>query len=186
MPTPAYFSRREAPSTAPPSTHCADHLANALHYRNYPWSLYAVFQTTITQWAFVLDVGLLVTFYLTLKEAGYYGVDGEVQPQTEQWQLSWFWGLFLSHFVFAKTIKLIPHLLRNPGDVRFIPVSVLFGYFHNLIKLYGCMTVTEVCSRTRNAAIEHAADFPTRQPGALVKAPTQTTTSGCSPSQTHR
>jgi hypothetical protein len=35
-------------------------------------------------------------------------------------------------------------LLRNPGDVRFVPVSVLFGYFHNLIKLYGCITVTEV------------------------------------------
>jgi hypothetical protein len=46
--------------------------------------------------------------------------------------------------VFAKTIKLIPHLLRNPGDVRFVPVSILFGYFHNLIKLYGCITVTEV------------------------------------------
>ena len=39
----------------------------------------------------------------------------------------------------------MPHLLRNPGDVRFVPVSILFGYFHNLIKLYGCITVTEVC-----------------------------------------
>lgn len=113
-------------------------------------------------------------------------MDAEVRPQAEQWQPSLFWGLFLAHLVFAKTIKLIPHLLRNPGDVRFIPVSVLFGYFHNLIKLYGCITVTEVCSRPRSAAIEHAADFPTRQPGALVKAPTQTTTSGCCPSQTHR
>lgn len=83
-----------------------------------------------------------------------------MQPQAEQWQPSLFWGLFLAHLVFAKTIKLIPHLLRNPGDVRFIPVSVLFGYFHNLIKLYGCMTVTEVRSRPRSAAIEHAADFP--------------------------
>lgn len=130
---------------APPSTHCADHLANALHCRNYPWSLYAVFQTTITQWAFPLDCLLLASFHFALSEAGYYAVDGEVQPKAEQWQLSLFWGLFLAHLVFAKTIKLIPHLLRNPGDVRFIPVSVAFGYFHNLIKLYGCITVTEVC-----------------------------------------
>lgn len=71
-----------------------------------------------------------------------------MQSQAEQWQCSLFWGLFGAHFVFAKTIKLIPHLLRNPGDVRFIPVSVLFGYFHNLIKLYGCITVTEVCYLT--------------------------------------
>jgi hypothetical protein len=54
--------------------------------------------------------------------------------------------------VFAKTIKLIPHLLRNPGDVRFVPVSILFGYFHNLIKLYGCITVTETTWGTREGA----------------------------------
>lgn len=133
------------------SKHCADHLANAVHYRNYPWSLYAVFQTTITQWAFLLDCLLFASFHFALSEAGYYAADGEVQPQAEQWQPSLFWGLFLAHFVFAKTIKLVPHLLRNPGDVRFIPVSVAFGYFHNLIKLYGCITVTEVCSRPRIA-----------------------------------
>ena len=79
-------------------------------------------------------------------------MDGEVQAKAEQWQLSLFWGLFLAHLVFAKTIKLIPHLLRNPGDVRFVPVSILFGYFHNLIKLYGCITVTEVCRDSRTIA----------------------------------
>ena len=63
---------------------------------------------------------------------------------SEKWQRSLFWALFLAHWVFAKTIKLVPHLLRNPGDVRFVPVSILFGYFHNLIKLCGCITVTEV------------------------------------------
>lgn len=117
-----------------------------MHYSQYPWSLYAVFQTTITQWAFLLDCLLFASFHFTLSEAGYYAVEDEVQSRSEQWQLSLFWGLFLAHFVFAKTIKLIPHLLRNPGDVRFIPVSVAFGYFHNLIKLYGCITVTEVSS----------------------------------------
>ena len=150
--------RRQA--SAPPSTHCADHLANALHYRNYPWSLYAVFHNTITQWAFLLDCLLFASFHFTLSEAGYYAADGEVQPQAEQWQMQLFWGLFLAHFVFAKTIKLIPHLLRNPGDVRFIPVSVAFGYFHNLIKLYGCITVTEVCSRPAVSAIDTRLTFP--------------------------
>jgi hypothetical protein len=111
--------------------------------------LYAVFQTTLTQWAFLLDCFLFASFYFALSEAGYYAAQDDEQPRAEQWQRSTFWALFVSHFVFAKTIKLVPHLLRNPGDVRFIPVSVLFGYFHNLIKLYGFFTVTEVCSQPR-------------------------------------
>jgi hypothetical protein len=110
--------------------------------------MYAVFQTTLTQWAFLLDCALFASFYLALADAGYYAAEGEQESHAEPWQRSVFWALFLAHFVFSKTIKLVPHLLRNPGDVRFIPVSVAFGYFHNLIKLYGCMTVTEVCSAT--------------------------------------
>src|SRR5690242_3940588 len=83
------------------------------YHRNYPWSLYAVFQTTLTQWAFVLDCLMLASFHFALSESGYYaGEDGGA----EQWQLSLFWALFIGHWVFAKTIKLVPHLLRNPGD----------------------------------------------------------------------
>lgn len=111
--------------------------------------MYAVFQTTITQWAFLLDCFLFASFYYTLLEAGYYDYEAGSGHSQSQWQRNLFWALFIAHWVFAKTIKLVPHLLRNPGDVRFIPVSILFGYFHNLIKLYGCITVTEVCSRPR-------------------------------------
>lgn len=119
--------------------------------------MYAVFQTTVTQWAFVLDCLLFATAYLALSEAGYYAAEDGEQPHREKWQRTLFWALFLAHWVFAKTIKLVPHLLRNPGDVRFIPVSILFGYFHNLIKLYGCITVTEVGFQTRAPLVSHDA-----------------------------
>ncbi|KAF2017668.1 glycosyltransferase family 2 protein [Aaosphaeria arxii CBS 175.79] len=115
---------------------------------NYPWSLYAVFQTTITQWAFLYDCALFATFYLALLEAGYYQ-DSHSESNSH---LPLLWTFFLGHYAFTKTIKLIPHLLRNPGDVRFVPVSVLFGYFHNAIKLYGCITVTETTWGTREGA----------------------------------
>lgn len=129
-----------------PLPHAYEHgsVANLLGNSNYPWSLYAVFQTTITQWAFPLDVALIALFYLALSEAGYYAVADEGQVGNVSQERSLLWALFLGHMLFSKTIKLVPHLLRNPGDVRFVPVSILFGYFHNLIKLYGFMTVTEV------------------------------------------
>ena len=67
--------------------------------------------------------------------------------RSQKWQLVMSWAFFGGHWLFSKTIKLVPHLLRNPGDVRFVAVSVLFGYFHNIIKMYGCITVTEVRCR---------------------------------------
>ncbi|KAF1943517.1 hypothetical protein EJ02DRAFT_373354 [Clathrospora elynae] len=121
-------------------------------WMSYPWSLYAVFQTTLTQWAFLLDGLLFASVYFALSEAGYYAAEDDKHSRDTQWQRSLFWALFIAHWVFAKTIKLIPHLLRNPGDVRFVPVSILFGYFHNLIKMYGCITVTETTWGTREGA----------------------------------
>jgi hypothetical protein len=135
--------------------------------------MYAVFQTTVTQWAFLLDCSLFVCFLWSLSEAGYYDVP---RANDRQWAL--LWALFLGHYAFTKTVKLVPHLLRNPGDVRFVPVSVLFGYFHNLIKLYGCITVTEVrrprfCTPLQRLVLTAAG---IRQRGALVKVLTPTTT----------
>jgi hypothetical protein len=120
---------------------------------SYPWSLYAVFQTTITQWAFGLDCLLAAFFYFALTEAGLYNeLDTSSILRENEKQRKLFWGLFISHWIFARTIKLVPHLLRNPGDFKFIPVSIIFGYLHNLIKLYGCITVTETTWGTREGA----------------------------------
>jgi hypothetical protein len=127
-------------------------VANAFFDRNYPWSLYAVFQTTITQWASLYDGVLVFFFYRAMVEAGYYPGPGEEQVHSDYRQARTLpWALFLGHMVFSKTIKLVPHLLRNPGDVRFVPVSIVFGYLHNLIKLYAVLTVTEVRSLPRGA-----------------------------------
>lgn len=151
-------------------------MANPFRNRNYPWSLYAVFQTTITQWAFLYDCGLVVLFYLAMLEAGYHG---EAEFHAEKRDRILLWSLFLGHMVFSKTIKLVPHLLRNPGDVRFVPISILFGYFHNLIKLYGCITVTEVILHLFPLfALDSNADGRCRRHGAHERAPTRTTTSG--------
>lgn len=104
--------------------------------------MYAVFQTTVTQWTTLIDALLFWSFYKTLCDAGYHG---ESVGDDLTWQRMVFWAMFLSHWAFSKTVKLVPHLLRNPGDTFYVPVSVLFGYLHNVIKAHGMCTLSEVC-----------------------------------------
>jgi hypothetical protein len=60
------------------------------------------------------------------------------------------WKIFGKHamiaqlvFMFAvvKTVKLIGLFKRNPMDIIYYPTSVLFGYFHGLIKLWALCTL---------------------------------------------
>jgi len=44
-------------------------------------------------------------------------------------------------FAFTKVVKLVGLFRRNPYDIIFLPISVLFGYFHGFIKLYALLTL---------------------------------------------
>lgn len=44
----------------------------------------------------------------------------------------------------SKFIKLLGHYIRYPADLVLLPVSILFGYFHGLIKLYAACTLNVV------------------------------------------
>jgi hypothetical protein len=59
---------------------------------------------------------------------------------TENWQLRNRLALLRAEiafmFGFTKVVKLVGQLRRNPCDIMFLLVSILFGYFHGLIKLY--------------------------------------------------
>jgi len=50
----------------------------------------------------------------------------------------WIW-LFMT-----KNVKLIGLYKRNIWDIRFVPVSILFGYFHSFIKFYALFTLDQV------------------------------------------
>jgi len=106
---------------------------------------YAVFQTTITQWAFAYDMLLFWSFNAALADLGYYA-------RGDEWRPRLLWALFAGHYLFSKTIKYIPHLLRNPGDVVYLPVSILFGFYHNTIKFRGLLTLKETTWGTREGA----------------------------------
>ena len=51
------------------------------------------------------------------------------------------WAQIIFVFAFTKTVKLWSLFRRNPSDIMFLPASILFGWFHGLIKLYALSTL---------------------------------------------
>ncbi|KAI2604616.1 glycosyltransferase family 2 protein [Hypoxylon sp. NC1633] len=94
-----------------------------------PWCTYALHIATFTSLAFAIDPLLLVSLWW-----GTEGWDSETRQRC-------FWAQFIFMFAFTKVIKLVGLFRRNPSDIVFLPVSILFGYFHGLIKLYALLTL---------------------------------------------
>lgn len=46
--------------------------------------------------------------------------------------------------IFSKFIKLVTHFVRFPVDIFLWPISVLFGWYHGIIKMHAMCTLSEV------------------------------------------
>lgn len=87
-----------------------------------PWSSYALHIATFTSLSIIFDPVILgLTYYLFGKQAMIA-------------QLVFMFGI-------VKTVKLIGLFKRNPADIMYYPTSILFGYFHGLIKLWALCTL---------------------------------------------
>jgi len=60
--------------------------------------------------------------------------------------------IFLSVCAASKMIKLGGHFIRYPVDICLLPISILFGYFHSIIKLYAAMTLHVTAWGSREGA----------------------------------
>lgn len=60
----------------------------------------------------------------------------------------------------SKLIKPLPHYLRNPRDLRYLPFQILFGYYHSLVKLNALLTCANVAWGTRAGVDQPAATIP--------------------------
>ncbi|KAI0108954.1 polysaccharide synthase [Nemania sp. FL0031] len=94
-----------------------------------PWCSYALHLATFTSLAFVVDPLLLLSVWW-----GSEGWDMDIRRRL-------FWSQFIFMFAYTKVVKLIGLFRRQPSDVKFLVVSILFGYFHGLIKLYALCTL---------------------------------------------
>lgn len=98
-----------------------------------PWCTYALHIATFTSLAFAMDP--FIPFALWKATANF-------DPTTRQ-------NLVIAQLVFVfgftKIVKLWGLFRRNPSDILYLPLSIAFGYFHGLIKLYALFTLNMVC-----------------------------------------
>ena len=96
-----------------------------------PWSAYAVYMTTISQWSFLWDC-LLV--YLLRQASANWDHDTQLLC----------FALFGIWILISKFIKVLGHYVRWPVDFLLLPVSITFGYFHAGIKLWAMCSLNVV------------------------------------------
>jgi hypothetical protein len=107
-----------------------------------PWSTYAVHLTTLSPPAILGDMALI---YLCHKATEHW--DPNSHSTAMHALLTW---MFISKF-----IKLLGHYIRYPVDISLLPVSILFGYFHGMIKIYACLTLNVTAWGSREGADEN-------------------------------
>ncbi|KAL5339268.1 nucleotide-diphospho-sugar transferase [Aspergillus crustosus] len=115
------------------------------------WSAYAVHMTTLSPPALLGDLGLI---FLCHKAT----VSWDERSHTLAMSFLAAW-MFVSKF-----IKLLGHYVRFPVDWVFLPVSIIFGYFHGAIKMYAVMTLSATTWGSREGADEFDAERMKRRP----------------------
>jgi cellulose synthase/poly-beta-1,6-N-acetylglucosamine synthase-like glycosyltransferase len=105
--------------------------AERVIWTRQPWSTYAVQITTLSPPAIAGDAALIYLLWLGTAEWSHD------QAATAMYSL-------IAWMTFSKFIKLITHFVRYPVDLFLWPISILFGWFHGLIKYYALATLSEV------------------------------------------
>lgn len=100
-------------------------------WRAHPWTTYAMMVSLFFNIALIYDSLLWFALY----NSGY---------------LVNYWCALVVFLIMSKTIKQIPHLLRNPDDIfPFWILGMLFGYVHSLFKIWAFFTARNIewCGR---------------------------------------
>ncbi|KAK5169499.1 uncharacterized protein LTR77_005475 [Saxophila tyrrhenica] len=94
----------------------------------YAWGFYAIYLAQFTTPALLMD---LFQFLLLQFAFGSCSQSRNIA-----------FAVLLVWIAFTKNVKLIPHLLRSPSDIKFIPVSMAFSYLHGFLNVYAAFTLT--------------------------------------------
>ncbi|TAQ83659.1 hypothetical protein B7494_g8014 [Chlorociboria aeruginascens] len=97
-------------------------------WRQQLWCVYALHIATFTSLSFVFDPLII---WLCIQATASF-------PQVQQ---TYYLAALIAFMFSTKVVKLIGLFVREPLDIFFLPVSIMFGYFHGLIKLYALCTL---------------------------------------------
>jgi cellulose synthase/poly-beta-1,6-N-acetylglucosamine synthase-like glycosyltransferase len=92
-------------------------------YQSIPWTTYAMFLSSFTNFALIYDALLFITL---------------------SWSGSNYMPALVMVLLLTKLIKPLPHLMRERDDWWFVPGGILFGYLHGFIRLYAFVTMDNV------------------------------------------
>ncbi|KAI4753429.1 hypothetical protein E4T52_14406 [Aureobasidium sp. EXF-3400] len=96
-------------------------------YDTHLWSLYAIYIGQFQTPAFLIDGSLLALLYRGMADY-------------ETYDRNYCVCLLAGWILFTKIVKIIPHFLEFPQDIKFIPGMILFSYFHGLLNVYALIT----------------------------------------------
>lgn len=106
-------------------------MTNETYWRSskYAWGTYVIYLGMFQTPSLIVDASIISLLWMTLSEL--------VSPTTRSLVMMAF-GIVL---FFSKIVKLIPHFMDYPGDMVYIPLSVLFSYAHGFINIYALCTM---------------------------------------------
>ena len=64
--------------------------------------------------------------------------------------------MLLTWMLMSKFLKLLGHYMRHPVDLLLLPVSIIFGYFHGLIKAKAMLSLNVASTQPLSSAPEPA------------------------------
>ena len=105
-------------------------------YKVHWYTLYAIYFSQFQTPALAVDGFLFWLLYCVLNPYAAYRASS---PYSHSTQLLAYIS-FTIWVIFTKIVKLIPHLCRYPQDIRFLPISIAFSYFHGIINIYALLT----------------------------------------------
>ncbi|KAL9594806.1 MAG: hypothetical protein Q9219_006820 [cf. Caloplaca sp. 3 TL-2023] len=108
-------------------------------WRVQPWSVYALHLSTFNPPASVYE--LLLSYCL------HRAYDDGDKPLAWLFPATRFsaFVLLMLWILVTKTVKLWPHFARYPGDLRFLPASIAFGYAYAFVNVYSLLTLHKTC-----------------------------------------
>ncbi|KAI9705848.1 MAG: hypothetical protein M1836_005254 [Candelina mexicana] len=110
-------------------------------FSRQPWSAYAVQLPTLSPPALLGDLLIVYFCYEATKELG-------LESDCRTWTL----GSLVFWMFTTKFLKLLGHFIRYPSDILLLPVSILFGYAHGVIKVYALFTLNVTAWGSREGA----------------------------------